>query len=546
MLVSLSIRNIVLIEKLDLEFRSGFCALTGETGAGKSILLDALALALGMRAEAGLVRHGAEQASVSAEFQVAGDHPVLGKLADQGLEGDDTLVLRRVLGADGRSRAFINDQPVSVALLKEVGAQLVEIHGQFETQGLLDPSTHRQILDDYAGVDGGVLAVLWQSWRQAEKDLQEAQVRAQKAQAEENWLRGAVDELEDLAPEQGEEEKLAALKEVLKRRDQVLEGFSLAQESLSLAESQINKAWKGLEKGGAETQSLRDTLDRLGIEVQELGHEIQSRFTDLQDCEQSLSEIDDRLFALRGAARKHGCGTDDLPALLQDLKSQILLIERQGEVLDDYRALVGAARRKYMEEAEKVTQRRSKAAEKLDKLVAHELPPLKLDKARFVSEVTVLEESDWGPAGRDRVRFMVATNPGAAPGPLNKIASGGEMSRFMLALKVVMAEGERPGTYIFDEVDTGIGGSTAAAVGERLAALAQKHQILVVTHSPQVAARAQHHWIVMKDGQKNVTTKVVPLAAAGQRQEEIARMISGAEITPEARAAANSLLKTGT
>jgi DNA repair protein RecN (Recombination protein N) len=546
MLESLTISNVVLIEKLNIEFQAGFCALTGETGAGKSILLDALGLALGVRAEAGLVRKGAEQAGVSAAFHVAKNHPVLALLKEQGLETDMTLVLRRVLGADGRSRAFINDQPVSVALLRQAGALLVEIHGQFETQGLLDAATHRAILDDYAGVDASGLSALWYQWRAAEQALRDAQDAAKRAQAEEDYLRGAVEDLDILDPKPGEEEKLAGLRGRLMRREQSLENLNAAHEGLGEAEGALNIVWRALDKAGDDARKLLKALDSAAAEIREVSAQVQGLVSDLEDNEYSLPEIDDRLFALRGQARKHSCTVDDLPRVRDELAARLSLAERQEEVLDGLKAKVAAARTAFVREADKASAARRKAAEKLDKLVAKELPPLKLDKARFVTDIAKLDETDWGPAGYDRVRFLVATNPGSAPGLLDKIASGGEMARFMLALKVIMAEVGSANTLVFDEVDSGIGGSTAAAVGERLARLAQKRQILVVTHSPQVAARAVHHWIVAKDGRRDVTTRVLHLNESIMRREEIARMLSGASVTDEARAAAERLLETGT
>ncbi|HEY8190783.1 MAG TPA: DNA repair protein RecN [Alphaproteobacteria bacterium] len=542
MLVSLAINNVVLIDRLNIEFQRGFSALTGETGAGKSILLDSLGLALGGRSESGLVRKGAEAAQVTAEFAVGASHPLFKILHNANIEIEgDAVILRRSVGIDGRSRAFINDQPVSVSLLKQVGETLVEIHGQFETHGLLDPRTHAALLDEYANVDVTALAAAWDAWRQAERAIIDAQERARKVKAEEDYIRAALDTLEELDPKPGEEEKLAALRGRLMRRGQTIENLSTARDGIEVAQDTLNGVWRALEK--ADAGDLMKGLDSVLAELQEVGAQVQRLSADLEDSEYSLTEIDDRLFAIRGQARKHNVAADELPKLREDLAAQLSLIGRQEEMLDELKAKAGAARMLFVKAAEAAGAARRKAAEKLDKLVAKELPPLKLDKARFVTDVAKLPESEWGPAGQDNVRFLVATNPGAEPGPLNKIASGGEMARFMLALKVVMAETGAAGTLVFDEVDTGIGGATASAVGERLARLAQKRQILVVTHSPQVAARASHHWIVLKDGRKDVTTKVIPLAEAAARQEEIARMLSGAEITKEARAAADKLLE---
>lgn len=546
MLAALDISQVVLIDKLAIEFRQGFCALTGETGAGKSILLDSLGLALGARADAGLVRKGAAHASVSATFTLDSRHPVHNFLTAQGLDSDLTLILRRVLGADGRSRAFINDQPVSIALLRQCGDMLIEIHGQFDTQGLLDPDTHRALLDDYAQIDPAPLQNLWDAWRAAGRALAVAVADRDKALREENYLRQSVEDLAVLAPEHDEEDRLVALRDRLQRRTQIMDGLATADQALNEAESALNTAYRAFARIGDSAAPAIAALDRTNAELREATAALHSLSADMEDSEHDLETIDDRLHALRAQARKHGVAVAALPAVLSRLEQQLSLLDGQGAGIAALEKAVHAARKSYIAAAATIAHKRAKAAEKLDALVAKELPPLKLDKARFTTTVESLPEEQWGPAGTDRVRFLVATNPGAAPGPLNKIASGGEMARFMLALKVVMAETGIAGTLVFDEVDSGIGGATAAAVGERLARLAQKRQILVVTHSPQVAARAQHHWIVMKDGKKDVTTKIIPLPEQAARREEIARMISGAAVTDEARAAAHKLLETGT
>lgn len=544
MLAALDISQVVLIDRLGIEFQPGFCALTGETGAGKSILLDSLGLALGARADAGLVRKGAQQASVIATFTLDKNHIVHDMLAAQGLDSDTTLILRRVLGADGRSRAFINDQPVSVTLLRQIGESLIEIHGQFDTHGLLDPETHRALLDSYAGVDITTLSASWEAWRAADRALAVARADADRARREENYLRQSVEDLDALAPEDGEEERLAQLRDRLQRRTQIMDSLATADHALGEAESAMNTAYRALERAGAADALA--ALDRAGVELRESVAAIHSLSADMEDGGHDLESVDDRLHELRAQARKHNCTPDELPALRDRLARQLALIDGQGAALEDLQKAVEDARRAYLKHATAAAKTRRKAAAALDALVAVELPPLKLDKARFVTAVDDAPEDQWGPGGTDRVRFLVATNPGAAPGPLDKIASGGEMARFMLALKVVMAEKTATAhSLVFDEVDSGIGGATAAAVGERLARLSRARQILVVTHSPQVAARAQHHWIVLKDGKKDVTTKIIPLPELAARKEEIARMISGAAVTDEARAAAKKLLETG-
>ena len=548
MLAALSIQNVILIDQLSIEFRKGLCALTGETGAGKSILLDSLGLALGARSESGLVRKGAETAQVTAEFHVAKNHPALKILNDAGLAGDTTLILRRSVGADGRSRAFINDQPVSVTLLREIGDTLVEIHGQFDTHGLLNPATHRALLDEYAGL-GPETAELWNDWRRTQDELAALKAQTEKSRAEEDYLRQAVEDLDALDPQAGEEDKLAGLRERLMHREQVLEGLSAAHAALNAEDDPVRRAWSIIDristKLGDQAGALNETLSRATAEVQDAIAQIESLSADLQESEHSLETIDDRLFALRAQGRKHQCTVDDLPAVRNTLAAQLNLIEHGDKALAAKMKEVEKTRAAFEKEALKSSAQRKKSAEKLDKLVQKELPPLKLDKAKFVTRVETLPETEWGPHGLDRVRFLVATNPGAEPGPLNKIASGGEMARFMLALKVVMAEVGAAGSLVFDEVDTGIGGSTADAVGERLVRLGADKQVLVVTHAPQVAARAGHHYIVQKSGAKEVKTNIVHLDGA-KRREEIARMLAGATITEEARKAADKLLETGT
>lgn len=549
MLASLRIQNVVLIDQVTIDFKGGLCALTGETGAGKSILLDSLGLALGARAESGLVRKGADQASVSASFDVPANHVSKTILKNADLAWDQNLIIRRTLTTDGRSRAFINDQPVSIGLLKEVGDSLVEIHGQFDTQGLLNPATHRAMLDDYAGVDD-TLENAWASWQQKEQAVQDLKLAASASKAEEEYLRTAVEDLEALSPQAGEEQTLAGLRERLMHREQVLEALSAADQILSGDNDPVRAAWAVLDKVsaklGEEAKDVIGALERANAEMQEAVSAIQTLSADLSESEHDLQSIDDRLYGLRAQARKHQCAVDELPAKQEELTAKLNAIEHADDLMEDAIKAAEKARGIYIAQAEKVSAQRTKAASKLDSLVAKELPPLKLEKAKFFTSIEKLQESEWGAGGFDRVRFLVATNPGANPGPLNKIASGGEMSRFMLALKVVMAEVGSAGSLIFDEVDAGIGGAVADAVGERLAKLAKGKQVLVVTHAPQVAARAGHHFIVQKAGTKDVKTNVLKLSSRTERCEEIARMLAGAVITKEARAAAGKLLETGT
>lgn len=557
MLKALHIRNVVLIDHLALEFSSGLAALTGETGAGKSILLDSLGLALGGRADAGLVRRGTDQASVTVEFDLdpKSGHPVFALLAEHGLTSLDQLILRRVLGADGRSRAYVNDESVSVGLLKSIGESLVDIHGQFETYGLLNPSTHRSVLDRFCGKSDLVSNVsgAFSLWRASLDKLSDAEAQSQEAARSEAYLRDCVRELEELSPEEGEEDALLAKKKALQNLDalrgcyaSVLEGLGGEQG----ADIQIGQAWRQLDrmsdKIGSDLTDVLAALDRASQDVQ-LACQLTERLASSLDLGGlSLEEIEDRLYALRGAARKFQCRCDELPARLLEMSSQLQMIDGQGDLLSRLQAEVQQNRAAYIGLAEELHERRAGAAGKLDQLVQKELKPLKLEKALFRTAVDRLSsEALWNSHGFDDVRFEVSTNSGRADavfGPLNKIASGGEMARFMLALKVVLAESlSYQGVYVFDEIDTGIGGATANAVGERLASLAAKHQVMVVTHSPQVAARADYHWMVSKSGG---TTEVVPLTGE-ERREEIARMLAGAEITHEARAAAARLIELG-
>lgn len=550
MLKSLHIRNVVLIDQLTLEFAAGLSALTGETGAGKSILLDSLGLALGARAEAGLVRRGTDQASVTATFDLAEQSAIKTMLADQGLSTtDDELIVRRVVGADGRSKAFINDEPVSIGLLKILGEALVDIHGQFETYGLLNPQTHRQVLDQYAGTTAQLAAVsgAYDVWQDRVKTLAAAKLAAQQAAANEAWLRVVVDELENLDPQPGEETELLSLRQKLQHREAILAALTGAADALegeAGAEAAIGTAWKSLQRAGDkigdDIKPILETLDQAASTIQDATRQITTLLNGFDSSEHNLETLEDRLYELRGQARKHQCQVDDLPQKRDELAHQLKLIDHQDHVLTDLEQQVKTASAAYETAARKLHEMRLKAAQKLDKQVNKELAPLKLEKATFATALDELPPSQWNSQGLDDIRFQVSTNANTSPGPLNKIASGGEMARFMLALKVVLAEAAPAGgVYVFDEIDTGIGGATASAVGERLARLAEHHQVLVVTHSPQVAARAHHHWMVSK---ANANTNVLPLRAK-DRQEEIARMLAGATITEEARAAAGKLLE---
>lgn len=554
MLVSLTIRDVVLIERLSLSFRKGLCALTGETGAGKSILLDALGLALGARADSGLVRHGADQASVTAEFELSGDHPAFAILKEQGLDadsGDGSLVIRRTVNTDGRSRAWVNDQPVGVGLLKSLGAELVEVHGQFDTHGLLNPQTHRSVLDAYAGLSAQAaqVAAAHRAWRQVEDARHSAAADIARARSEEEYLRHAVAELDALAPKAGEEAELSETRAVLMHREKLVDGMNAAYAELSgdrgverALSSAIRTLSRIADRAGGTLDPVIAALDRAATEAGEAIAALQAVSSGVDMDPRALEKLEERLFALRAAARKHGVDVDALAALREEMAGRLLLIEDQGDLLAKLAKEAEQARTTFHKAAEALSAARREAAGRLDVAVAGELAPLKMEKAKFRTLVEPLDEPEWNASGIDRVAFQVATNPGSPPGALNKIASGGELARFMLALKVVLAQTSTVGTLVFDEVDTGIGGAVAAAVGERLETLGHGLQVLVVTHSPQVAARGAVHLKVQKSQKgEQVTTGVAELDG-DERREEIARMLSGATVTAEARAAADSLI----
>lgn len=551
MLVGLAIRDVVLIDRLDLAFDAGLSVLTGETGAGKSILLDALGLALGQRAEAGLVRAGAEQASVTAEFVLEPTHPALKRLEEQGIPTEDRLLLRRQLGKDGRSRAFVNDQPISIGLLRELGDSLVEIAGQAGQHGLLETATHRDLLDEFGGHAALArdTAERWAAWQAAVAARVAAAERLARARRDEEFLRHAVAEFEALAPEAGEEPRLADQRALLMNREKLLEGITAARDLISgdgSADHQIAQAQRRLdrlaERAGAQLAPVLAALDRGTGELAEALHLLQSLLAELDSEPGKLERIEERLFALRALARKHDRAPEDLPALQAEMAAALASLDDQSGGFAELARTEATARSAYIAAAEKLREARLKAAGRLDRKVSAELKPLKLDRAAFRTRIEKLAEGQFGAQGLDRVAFEIATVPGAEPGPLGRVASGGELSRLMLALKVVLAAADPLPTLIFDEVDSGVGGATATAVGERLRRLAGELQVIVVTHSPQVAALGRHHWRVEKsDARGNLRTAVKPLDQGGRR-EEIARMLSGARVTDEARAQAEKLM----
>jgi DNA repair protein RecN (Recombination protein N) len=552
MLTALAIRDVVLIEALDLEFSEGLGVLTGETGAGKSILLDALGLALGARGESGLVRQGAGQAVVTATFEApAHDSAIANLFAQNGLELEpgEPLLVRRIVKSDGGSRAFLNDQPASAGLLRELAPHLVEIHGQHDDRGLLNPRGHRALLDAFGRCDIGPVAIAHRTWREAEDLLAVARAEQDTAERDREWLEHAVAELRALAPEEGEEETLAERRAMMQRGERIageLQGIADLLEGSEGALTRLRQAARILERIADDHPALGESLaaiDRAITEAGEAQDRVDAAAEALAFDPAALEADETRLFELRGIARKHRVQPEELPALLEELGSRLERLTSGGEGIARLELATEEAHRVYREAARALSTARTQAASRLDIAVEAELKPLKLDAARFRTMIEPLDEGQWSPAGMDRIEFEVSTNPGAAFAPLIKIASGGELSRFILALKVALAEEGGARTLIFDEIDRGVGGAVASAIGERLARLADTAQVLVVTHSPQVAARGTRHLLIAKRHDGIVTrTGVTPLDTA-QRREEIARMLSGAQITDEARAQAERLLE---
>lgn len=552
MLTRLAIRNIVLIDALDLDFGRGLGVLTGETGAGKSILLDALGLVLGNRADSALVRAGEDRASVTASFEFARLPAALGEaLNDAGVEIEpgEPLVIRRQLKADGGSKAWVNDQPVGAALLRELAGSLVELHGQHDDRGLVNPRGHRALLDRFAGADTAAVARTWDSWRSAQDALAQARGAVESAKADQDLLLAHLAELTALEPKAGEEARLADTRATMQKGEKLatdLEELRHVWEGSESPLAALRGAARRLDRIASEHPLLGEALealDRAVIEGGEAEDKLRAAAEALEFDPQALENAETRLFELRALARKHRCEVDELPDKMRAFRSALASIEGGEAELDALESEAKVAGERYRAAASALRASRQAAALRLDAAVAGELAPLKLDAARFLTSVTELPEERWGAAGMDAVEFLIATNPGAAFAPLNKIASGGELSRFILALKVALAEQGGAATVIFDEIDRGVGGAVASAIGERLARLADGGQLLAVTHSPQVAARGQTHYLIAKSSEGTVTRTSVALLDDSGRQEEIARMLSGAEVTPEARAQADRLLE---
>ncbi|MBV9703895.1 MAG: DNA repair protein RecN [Methylobacteriaceae bacterium] len=553
MLVQLAIRDIVLIERLDLELGSGLTVLTGETGAGKSILLDAFSLALGARGDGSLVRHGQSQGQVTAVFDTPADHPVRTVLQDHELDADGDLILRRVQAADGRTRAYVNDAPVSAQALRSIGSALVEIHGQHDDRALVEPAVHRALLDAFGRLEAQVETVqaAYRAWRAVEADLAAEQARLEKARSEADYLRHAHAELSQLAPQISEETELANQRAAMMAVEKVAGDLREAHEAVAGEAAPgpaLGAVLRRLERRASQAPHLIEPAARAlnealaAIDVAQVALDQALRQADFDPRE--LDRIEERLFALRGASRKHSVPVAELPALAQRFADELEALDAGDAQLAKLAADVAARRAAYEAAAEGLAAARRGAAAELDAAVNAELGPLKLERARFLTQIASNPAQPTS-GGTDRVEFWVTTNPGTRPGPLTKVASGGELARFMLALKVVLADRGSAPTLVFDEIDTGVGGAVADAIGQRLDRLARRVQVLAVTHAPQVAARAMTHLRIAKEpaGEGERVATSVALLDPESRREEIARMLAGATITKEARAAARRLIE---
>lgn len=553
MLLSLSIRNLVLIQKLDLDFKSGLTVLTGETGAGKSILLDALGLVLGNRADTGLIRHGAEKLGVAAVFKIEDrTHPIYNLFSEFEIEIDDTINIKRLLDLDGKGKIFVNDQIVTLKLLKEIGKYLIEIHGQFDNQGLLNPNNHLDVLDSYGSYSPLLIDVKndYKNLLTTRKERRLAEESLAKSIVDEENLRHWVDELEKMHLADGEEENLAKKRVELMNSEKIIENLNYAYSSLTKGisiQSALRSAQSGIGKANDLTNGkyseIIEALEQTLINAEESINSIEIASRDITANSNELETIEERLFALKALARKHNVRVDELGNVLEDFINRLETIELGSDNINALRKIEEVYKLEYMKKSRELHNKRVETAKRLDEKVMEELPPLKMEKAKFATSVEEKVEEAWNEKGFDDVSFTVATNPNSPQGAINKIASGGELARFMLALKLNLATTSNIATMIFDEVDTGIGGATAQAVGERLARLSKDVQILVVTHSPQVASKGNNHFKVEKSTAQNITTTNVAVLSETERLGEIARMLSGENITDEARAAAKALIK---
>ena len=551
MLKSLSIRNVVLIDKLDLDFQNGFSVLSGETGAGKSILLDSVGLLLGKRAEIGMIRSGCDKLSVCGNFEIADKKGELAALcAEYDLDFDHEIIIKRTLNQDGKGKIFFNDQPITQKLLKEIGSYLVEIHGQFDNQGLLNPATHLSVLDNYGAYPEKITAMkaAFAVYKKAKDERVNAEEKIAKAKADEENLRHWVDEFQKLQPRENEQEELEEKRRQMMNAEKILENLDSAYKALSQSgvQSALRQAQAAISRVNAllsgKFDNIYTLLDTALVNADEASEEIETASNEVSLNQNELDAVEERLFALKALARKHSTTVEELPLVWRQMEESLQTMERGEENIENLRKLEEAAYKDYVKKATEVSQARLAAALRLDGKIQAELPDLKMEKARFMTQISTKPESQWNETGRDEVCFMVSTNPNTPYGSISKIASGGELARFMLALKVNLAQSSQVETMIFDEVDTGIGGATAQAVGEKLAKLGEQVQVLVVTHSPQVAAQSKYHYKVEKTTVDNVTTTSLRELSAAEKTEEVARMLSGEHITNEARAAAKVLI----
>jgi DNA repair protein RecN (Recombination protein N) len=553
MLVQLSIRDIVLIDRLELDFEPGLSVLTGETGAGKSILLDSLSLALGGRGDGGLVRHGIERGQVTATFDVPMDHRSRLLLRENGIDDDGDLIFRRQQSADGRTKAYVNDQPVSVQMMREAGSLLVEIHGQHDDRALVDTHAHRLLLDAFAGLTGDAeeTGTAWRGWKDAERALKTHRARVEAAAREADFLRASVDELEELGPEEGEEDGLAARRGDMQKAERIAGDITEASDYLNGQHSpvpELASLLRRLERKSHEAPGLlENTVELIDGALNHLSDaqmEIEAALRKAEFDPHELERTEERLFALRAASRKYNVPVSELPALAERMISDLADLDAGEEKLHHLEKATSDARTHYFALAATLSDKRHHAAEALGDAVMAELPELKLERARFFANISS-DADNASATGIDTVEFHVQTNPGTRPGPIMKVASGGELSRFLLALKVALADRGSAPTLVFDEIDTGVGGAVADAIGKRLKRLSEKVQVLSVTHAPQVAARAASHLLISKgpsnDAADAIATRVERIDEMS-RKEEIARMLAGAKITEEARAAAAKLL----
>lgn len=551
MLKSLSIRNVVLIDKLDLDFRNGFSVLSGETGAGKSILLDSVGLLLGKRAEIGMIRSGCDKLSVCGSFEIVDKKGELAALcAEYDLDFDNEIIIKRTLNQDGKGKIFFNDQPITQKLLKEIGGYLVEIHGQFDNQGLLNPATHLSVLDNYGNYPDKIAAMknAFGVYKKAKSERAAAEEKIRQAKNEEENLRHWVDEFQKIKPQANEQEELEQKRQQMMNAEKILENLDAAYRAMSQGsvQSSLRQAQAAIARVNSllngKFDNIYDLLDTALVNADEASEEIEAASNEVSLNQNELDAVEERLFSLKALARKHNSTVEELPQVWAQMEEDLQNLASGEENIENLRKLETAAYNDYVKKATEVSQARLATALKLDAKIQAELPDLKMDKARFMTQVSDKPENLWNENGRDEVCFMVSTNPNTPYGSLSKIASGGELARFMLALKVNLAQSSQVETMIFDEVDTGIGGATAQAVGEKLAKLGEKVQVLVVTHSPQVAAQSKYHYKVEKTTMDNVTTTTLRELSINEKTEEVARMLSGEQITNEARAAAKVLI----